>query len=146
MGQFSMIIMPPDGSALGDIQQKDLREAIYRLFLAESRVDEIAAEDLELLNMWIGRAMAERRLIVSGDCIGWSEDTKIDVDLVSRRVALSAANLLPQRDRRPVRECRGPNCGWLFLDTTRGGHRRWCSEAGCGTRIRVKRFREGKDR
>jgi predicted RNA-binding Zn ribbon-like protein len=40
-----------------------------------------------------------------------------------------------------VRECLGPNCGWLFIDTSRGGQRRWCSDRSCGTHARVRRFR-----
>ncbi len=34
-----------------------------------------------------------------------------------------------------------PACGWLFLDVTRGGRRRWCSMATCGNRTKVKRHR-----
>ncbi|MGH2486180.1 MAG: CGNR zinc finger domain-containing protein [Ktedonobacterales bacterium] len=26
-----------------------------------------------------------------------------------------------------MRECPGPRCGWLFLDTSKNGARRWCS-------------------
>jgi predicted RNA-binding Zn ribbon-like protein len=48
-------------------------------------------------------------------------------------VALSA---LP-RDR--VGAC--PSCGWLFLDTSRSGRRRWCSMATCGTTGKVRAFR-----
>ncbi|TIU06903.1 MAG: CGNR zinc finger domain-containing protein, partial [Mesorhizobium sp.] len=35
-----------------------------------------------------------------------------------------------------------PRCGWLFLDTSRGGKRRWCSMRTCGNREKVSRHRE----
>ncbi|MCV4932572.1 CGNR zinc finger domain-containing protein, partial [Escherichia coli] len=43
-----------------------------------------------------------------------------------------------------IRECPGRNCGWLFLDTSRNGQRRWCSEAECGTPARVARHRAAR--
>jgi predicted RNA-binding Zn ribbon-like protein len=39
-----------------------------------------------------------------------------------------------------LRSC--PRCGWLFLDTSRGGQRRWCSMRVCGNREKVSRHRE----
>jgi predicted RNA-binding Zn ribbon-like protein len=49
--------------------------------------------------------------------------------------------LIARNDRREVRECKGDNCGWLFLDRSKGGHRMWCSDASCGARSRIARFR-----
>lgn len=85
--------------------------------------------------------MAFRVLVPEPDGFAWrwSGDS---LDAVAHRVALAAAELLVQRaDRRRVRECPGPNCGWLFIDTSRGGQRRWCSDESCGTPARVRRFR-----
>jgi predicted RNA-binding Zn ribbon-like protein len=42
--------------------------------------------------------------------------------------------------RERLRSC--PRCGWLFLDTSRGGKRRWCSMQVCGNREKVSRHRE----
>jgi predicted RNA-binding Zn ribbon-like protein len=42
--------------------------------------------------------------------------------------------------RERLRSC--PRCGWLFLDTSRGGKRRWCSMRTCGNREKVSRHRE----
>ncbi|MBT1157142.1 CGNR zinc finger domain-containing protein [Aminobacter anthyllidis] len=42
--------------------------------------------------------------------------------------------------RERLRSC--PRCGWLFLDTSRGGKRRWCSMQTCGNREKVSRHRE----
>ncbi|WP_420820664.1 CGNR zinc finger domain-containing protein [Rhizobium tubonense] len=32
-----------------------------------------------------------------------------------------------------MRACQGRNCGWLFLDQSCGGPRRWCSDKTCGS-------------
>ena len=41
----------------------------------------------------------------------------------------------PRLDR--VRRCANPECGWLFLDDSRAGKRRWCSMQSCGNRAKA---------
>ncbi|WP_225831634.1 ABATE domain-containing protein [Streptomyces sp. NK08204] len=43
--------------------------------------------------------------------------------------------------RAAVRECEGNNCPLVYLDTSRGRRRRWCSSEVCGNRERVARHR-----
>jgi predicted RNA-binding Zn ribbon-like protein len=38
-----------------------------------------------------------------------------------------------------IRACN--RCGWLFLDSSRGGRRRWCSMTTCGNREKASRHR-----
>ncbi|WP_205669150.1 CGNR zinc finger domain-containing protein [Amycolatopsis suaedae] len=38
-----------------------------------------------------------------------------------------------------IRAC--GRCGWLFLDSSRGGRRRWCSMSTCGNREKAGRHR-----
>jgi predicted RNA-binding Zn ribbon-like protein len=33
-------------------------------------------------------------------------------------------------------------CGWLFLDRSRNGSRRWCRMADCGTEVKSRRLTE----
>jgi len=35
-----------------------------------------------------------------------------------------------------VKNCEGPTCTMLFLDTTKGHARRWCTMAVCGNRAK----------
>ncbi|ONI79955.1 hypothetical protein ALI144C_24880 [Actinosynnema sp. ALI-1.44] len=51
-------------------------------------------------------------------------------------MAVQALFTLP-RDR--LRAC--GRCGWLFLDSSRGGRRRWCSMSTCGNREKASRHR-----
>ncbi|WP_329132454.1 CGNR zinc finger domain-containing protein [Streptomyces sp. NBC_01476] len=43
--------------------------------------------------------------------------------------------------RAQLRRCEGENCPRVYLDTSRGGRRRWCSSEVCGNRERVARHR-----
>lgn len=43
--------------------------------------------------------------------------------------------------RAALRECEGDNCPIVYLDTSRGRRRRWCSSEVCGNRERVARHR-----
>ncbi|MFI6941675.1 CGNR zinc finger domain-containing protein [Streptomyces sp. NPDC050418] len=40
-----------------------------------------------------------------------------------------------------IRQCEGDNCSLVYLDTSRGRRRRWCSSEVCGNRERVARHR-----
>ncbi|MFC9912617.1 CGNR zinc finger domain-containing protein [Streptomyces sp. NPDC059862] len=43
--------------------------------------------------------------------------------------------------RASLRQCAGDNCPIVYLDTSRGRRRRWCSSEVCGNRERVARHR-----
>lgn len=55
-------------------------------------------------------------------------------------IAVEASIVLP---RPRLHAC--PRCGWLFLDTSRGGKRRWCSMQTCGNREKASRHRTKAD-
>ncbi|MFF1285266.1 CGNR zinc finger domain-containing protein [Streptomyces sp. NPDC058299] len=57
-------------------------------------------------------------------------------------VARDAVELLTDpAARAAVRECEGDDCPLVYLDTSRGRRRRWCSSEVCGNRERVARHR-----
>ncbi|WP_415960895.1 CGNR zinc finger domain-containing protein [Streptomyces sp. 021-4] len=57
-------------------------------------------------------------------------------------VARDAVDLLTDPAARgALRRCAGGACHRLYLDTSRGGRRRWCSGEVCGNRERVARHR-----
>src|SRR5262249_35475859 len=39
-----------------------------------------------------------------------------------------------------LRACANPGCGWLFLDRSRRGNRRWCDMQVCGSRAKARRY------
>lgn len=57
-------------------------------------------------------------------------------------VARDAVELLTDPgDRALLRACEGDGCDRVYLDTSRGHRRRWCSSELCGNRERVARHR-----
>ncbi|KUO18342.1 CGNR zinc finger domain-containing protein [Streptomyces dysideae] len=57
-------------------------------------------------------------------------------------IARDAVELLTDPVARAcLRECAGDNCPIVYLDTSRGRRRRWCSSEVCGNRERVARHR-----
>lgn len=72
-----------------------------------------------------------RALAVPPDCAGLLAAVARDaVDLLTDPVA-----------RSQLRRCEGANCLLVYLDTSRGRRRRWCSSEICGNRERVARHR-----
>lgn len=53
----------------------------------------------------------------------------------------AAADLFANADRGLVRECDGHGCELWFYDRTKSHRRRWCSQAVCGNRDKVKNYR-----
>ncbi|MEV5551034.1 CGNR zinc finger domain-containing protein [Streptomyces sp. NPDC052309] len=57
-------------------------------------------------------------------------------------VARDAVDLLTDPEARAsLRQCEGDNCPIVYVDTSRGRRRRWCSSEVCGNRERVARHR-----
>jgi predicted RNA-binding Zn ribbon-like protein len=55
-------------------------------------------------------------------------------------IVKSAADLLVSAQLDRIRVCADPQCGWLFLDSSRNRSRRWCSMDTCGNRAKARRF------
>ena len=62
-----------------------------------------------------------------------------DPDAVTAVLAMLSIEGFFTLPRERLRSC--PRCDWLFLDTSRGGQRRWCSMRVCGNREKVSRHR-----
>lgn len=54
-------------------------------------------------------------------------------------VRLAVWRLFEDEDLGRLRRCDDDGCGWLFLDRSKNGSRRWCSSADCGNRARGRR-------
>ena len=68
-------------------------------------------------------------------------DEESDPRALVWRVLWSAANLLRSDEIRNVRVCDGKDCGWMYVDRSRNGLRRWCQMRTCGTREKTRRRR-----
>jgi predicted RNA-binding Zn ribbon-like protein len=64
--------------------------------------------------------------------------------LIADRAAAGAVEVLRGADLARLRRCppEAGGCGWLFLDRSRNGSRRWCRMADCGTAVKARRLTE----
>jgi predicted RNA-binding Zn ribbon-like protein len=61
-------------------------------------------------------------------------------------IARSAAELIVEGTRAPIRRCANPGCQLFFYDDSRTHRRRWCSMKVCGNRHKVAAFLRRKRR
>jgi len=61
-------------------------------------------------------------------------------------IARSAAELIAEGPKAPVRKCGRPECVLYFYDISRTGKRRWCQMAVCGNRAKVAAFVRRKNK
>ncbi|UCG53270.1 MAG: ABATE domain-containing protein [Candidatus Latescibacterota bacterium] len=120
----------------------ELREVMYRLFSSVIRGEDPMSSDVETLNKSLGAALSRRRVRRVGDAFDWSWDPGRDqLDRPLWPVILSAADLLAAGDKRRLKECPAPDgCGWLFLDTSKNGTRKWCNMRTCGNIAKARRY------
>lgn len=117
-----------------------LRESLYGVFGPIARDEEPTDEALTILARYTAEAMRASHL-ARADGAGYVTTWTLNsFDSLAHFLADEAMQLLrsPAVDR--IGSCDG--CGWLFLDTSRAGARRWCSMNVCGARHKMRRYHE----
>jgi len=71
--------------------------------------------------------------------VHWSV-AKSGLDLIAHVVTTRALALLESLPDSRLRLCAGVECGWIFIDTSKNGKRRWCDMATCGNAEKARRF------
>lgn len=121
----------------------DLRKSLLAIVHAETQGRKASASDLSIVNEAATEAFAARHLAPSGHLMAWSWKDPASLDIVWWQIALQATELLTDaavKDR--IRTCANNSCGWVFLDLSHAGRRRWCRMGVCGTADKVRKFRE----
>jgi predicted RNA-binding Zn ribbon-like protein len=113
-----------------------LRETIFRCFAATASGGAPAEDDLTALNAALAEAPGRQHVRHGGWDIGTPEPS---AGTLLAPVLWSAADLLVGGQLARVRQCANPHCGWLFLDNSKSGNRRWCSMSACGNRAKAHR-------
>jgi predicted RNA-binding Zn ribbon-like protein len=103
----------------------------------------LAGESLPAVSRRWASAVA-RSVLVPGDGRAELEVGTDPAFLIGDRLADALVDLLRTADRSRLRECPIPDggCGWLFLDRSRNGSRRWCTMDDCGTHAKSRRLTE----
>ena len=77
-------------------------------------------------------AHAATRIVEAADGSLTLEWDRSQLASIRHAVVVGAFELLADAPNGRLKQCPGDRCGWLFLDTTKRGNRRWCSMAECG--------------
>ena len=119
-----------------------LREAIYRVFAGLAAGRAPAPEDLARLDREFHEAFRALHLSParSGFTLAWALDDGPPLALPLWAAARSAAEVLTSADPRRLKTCPAARCGWIFLDVTRSGTRRWCAMEACGSRAKARSY------
>ncbi|MGZ4789905.1 MAG: CGNR zinc finger domain-containing protein [Terriglobales bacterium] len=119
-----------------------LRDAIYRVLSAVAAEREAARPDLEIISREAQHAAQHMRLKQSNGDFHWEWAGDDALDRILWPIVQSTTDLLTSDQLARIRECEGPGCGWIIVDTTRNRSKRWCNMQSCGNRAKVKRFYE----
>ncbi|WP_160312120.1 CGNR zinc finger domain-containing protein [Micrococcus luteus] len=120
-------------------QARALREAIHRAGTALAAGHPTSHSDLEVINNCAAQAAGHPRL--ADDGVAWVSVGGDPVKVALGRVAHDAINILGGPARGQVKTCQDPRCAGLYVDSSRGKNRRWCSMDYCGNRAKKARFR-----
>jgi predicted RNA-binding Zn ribbon-like protein len=138
--QFWKFRVPlPSTAVLRDLRR--LRELLRGFAEKTSRGAAIQSRDMEALNSWL-KVPVFRRLVENQNGLQFiSEPVQIGWPSVLAEIAASLAEALAHESQDRLKICANPGCAWVFVDRTKGRVRRWCSDATCGNRDRVRRSR-----
>lgn len=118
------------------------RDHLHQLLKAtiDGREDRKGARELDRM---LARTLRYRHFEQCGGRFQWAWDLDITAenlfDRILGRVALAAADLLTGDNLDRMRICSSHDCDWLFVDTSKGGRRRWCQMDVCGNRAKARR-------
>jgi len=119
----------------------DGRAAIYRILTHLGSDQSPSEQDRDLFNQLLGRALAHRRIVLSPPPTRWAfQAHPLPLDYPLWPVMLAAADLLISTELARIHTCANHECGWIFLDRSRNGSRKWCSSTVCGNRERVRQY------
>ncbi len=118
-----------------------LRETIYGLLRSRIAGQAVGKDDLDRFNSLFETMPPRLGLARDGRVLGWRHGPRRGgVAGLLAPIAWSAADLVTCTRAGRVRQCDDPDgCGWLFLDESRAGTRRWCSMGDCGNRAKARR-------
>lgn len=117
-----------------------VREGLYAIFRRLVARPRVTRQGIARLNTMLGSISLKRRLLWAKGKVNWESKVLVrDPMSMLAPILLNAAEVLVTGAFQKVRQCADKNCGWLFLDASQAGKRRWCSMSDCGNRAKARR-------
>jgi predicted RNA-binding Zn ribbon-like protein len=118
----------------------ELREALYRIFIAQAHNVQPTQSDIDHLQRTYITALSHAVLSQNPQGYLWQWHTdEFALDTLLWSISHAAIELLCSTDVQRIKECPGADdCGWLFFDASKNRSRRWCSMEGCGSRVKMR--------
>jgi predicted RNA-binding Zn ribbon-like protein len=133
----------PRAAAMALARAKVLREA---LFAVVTRIISRRAPPKRALvflrQYWIAGIRAHELRFDDGRVLVNLRNDALDFDLIASLVAYRMVEQVFSLPADRLRICHGPNCSWLFIDSSKAGRRRWCDMAVCGNTAKSRRFQK----
>jgi predicted RNA-binding Zn ribbon-like protein len=122
-------------------QLRKLRDLLRNLVQKAGNAGELRSAEIEELNAWLSVAVIPQlvknqnglELRLQAAQIGWPA--------IFAAITESFAKSLLEGKACRLKFCANEGCRWVFIDGTKGNIRRWCNDATCGNRDRVRRSR-----
>jgi predicted RNA-binding Zn ribbon-like protein len=120
---------------------RELRALLRHLVETNSAQGSLSRDDLAKLNDWLKvpvyptlvESQSGFALALRPAQIGWQSEVA--------SIARGFADSLLHQAKGHLKICANDDCRWIFVDRSKGNVRRWCSDATCGNRDRVRRAR-----
>ncbi|KAA2255998.1 hypothetical protein F0L68_27870 [Solihabitans fulvus] len=122
-------------------EARALREAVYAVIAAARGPEGVGScgdGARQRINRAAARPVPAPSLDASGE-LRWRSDDPVPATLAL--VARDALDLVASPAIARVHGCANPDCGALFLDSSRPGTRRWCSMDTCGNQAKKNTLR-----
>jgi predicted RNA-binding Zn ribbon-like protein len=152
--EATRIVSPDRGAQLLALPQSDpqaaeglllkarrLSASLRKALTAMHRRQKISGEWVEPVNEILRITEGHDELIFEGGA--WRIEfiaREGGLDWLLAAIARSAAELVAEGSKAPIRICANPQCGLFFYDKSRTHRRRWCSMSVCGNRSKVASF------
>jgi predicted RNA-binding Zn ribbon-like protein len=134
---------PTDGTEDAELSRAiEARELLYTIFGGRIAGREPSRAQREQLARFATEAYAAAQLQSTDvGAVEWRWSAH-ELSTVRHTAVAAAVALLAQPPAPRLKQCPGDHCGWLFLDTTKRGNRRWCEMRECGQDAKDARRRE----
>jgi predicted RNA-binding Zn ribbon-like protein len=119
---------------------RSIREHVWAVFDAVSRGEVVPGAALGVLLERSGAGLRAGRLRGTDARPGHLAADWGVPGAIPEALSLLSVQALFTLPAERIRAC--GRCGWLFLDSSRGGRRRWCSMSTCGNREKASRHRD----